>query len=481
MLLQDMLKTYNQQAAALFASNASRPWAINKEVALENEAGLFYSDEGFFTDCALEAPIGNATINPLYSLANMIPVFPTNDRKVSYGFLTSIDGITGDYPDAVCDPSPTVGDPSFCKAEFELGRISFQTKTLELDALLEKAHRGVREDFYLVGQVRGQSAIPTMEQLRDADFVRRAAVRRQLMLVVREFQRELIRLFWTGDPTNGATNTAGRGRAEFWGMSHLIADDYDDKDFVSGADCEALNSDVKTFGATVGSGEKSLFAYMQEMEDTLYQRAALMGLLPYESVIAMHPTTWSQVVKYLPCEMMGDSCVRPGYDPEISSGNTIVIGPSNDMSQVFLRNQMMNTMMIELNGRSYRVVLDHGIPLVKTTNPVTYTGSIYFVPLRVAGEVTLFWRHKDYRTASVQLSPLPGSATDMLGWSDSGRYHWVVEHVRRCFLVDGKVEPALTFTAPHLAGRIDGVTVSPLQSKPEWYSAGGGENPLIVS
>lgn len=475
MQMQEMLAEYNRQALAMFGPYNTNgfvsPAALNKAVGDQNEAGLFYSGSGFFVDCALEAPIVNLTLNPLFSLANMIPVYPTSDRKMVFGYLSQISGTTGSYPDFVCDDSPVVGDPSFCKAEFDIGRISYQTKTLEVDALIEKAHRGVREDFYLVGSVRGTSALPSSQQLSDRDFVKRAAVRRQMMLVGRAFQHDLINQFWNGDPTNLTQNTTNGGRKEFWGLLNLIANDYASKAGVTGTNCAALNSDVKDFGgptAVVGDGTANFYALLQELEDTLYQRAALMGLLPTEWVIVMHPVIWSQLVKYLPCEMMGDGCVRPGVST--NPNGTVFIGPGDGMSQVFLRNQMMNSMTIEVNGRTHRVVLDHGLPIVADVTPTTYTGSVLMIPMRVAGEPVLFWRHKDYSLIESQLAPIPGSQTDMLGWSDGGRYHWVIENHRRCFVIDGKLEVGLVFTAPQLAGRIDNVTVSPLQAKPNWQA-----------
>lgn len=488
-MMTDMLDAYSQQGLAVFSPgkgniyNWASPAQFGTEMKQkaasvlgnENAAALFYSAGGFFVDCALEAPIINTTLNPLYTLANMIPVVPTSDRKVTYGYMTSISANVGDYPDYVCDTSPTVGDPAFCKAEYELGRISYQTKTLELDALLEKANRGVREDFYLVGNIRGVSANPTMTQLRDRDFVQRSAVRRQLMILGRAFQNDVINQFWNGDPTNATMNTTHGGRKEFWGLNSLVANDYGSKTFVSGTNCASLNSYIDTFSGTVGDGTANLYAKLQSMENVLYQRAAMQGLLPVDWVIVMHPITWSEVLKYLPCEMMGDSCVRPGYDPTVESGNVISISANDGMSQVFLRNQMANTMMLPINGRTYQVVLDSGITIDETAYaagppvvPLSYTAPIFMIPLRVAGESVLFWRYKDYSLLESQLSPIPGSQTDMRGWSDSGRYHFIIEHSRRCFLVDGKTELGLVFNAPQLAGRIDDVTVSPSVSQQNW-------------
>jgi hypothetical protein len=429
-----------------------------------NEVALLYNTGGLFADCSLEASVLNTTLNPIYSLANIIPVRPFNVEKIRYAFLTSIGDPDDTYPDEPCDPAPVVGDIDGAFAEFYPGRISYRTKTMELDALISKAHRGIAEDLYLVGSVRGVSAFPTQEQLADRDFISRAAVRRQMQLVGRAFQRDLLNQLWVGDPTNVAVNTAGGGRKEFWGLNSLIDDNYDvalEKPFVTGTNTASLNSDVKTFNNVIG-GEESLYNYMQVLEDTLFQRASMNGLLPVEWVWVMHPTIWSELVKHLPCEMLTDSC---GY-----SNVSFTISADNGMGIQAIRQQMQNSMQISVNGRTNPVILDHSLPITTdNAGSPTYTSSIFLIPLRVAGEEVLFWTHRDYSLFDQVLSPIPGSAdVGLRGWTDGGKYHFIVERSRRCFEVEGKTEIGLVFRAPWLAGRIDGVQANRLQPAPTW-------------
>jgi hypothetical protein len=439
---------------------------LGEPLAHENEVALLYNTGGLFADCCLEASVLNTTLNPIYSLANIIPVRPTNLEKLRFAFLTSISDPTTDYPDYPCDPSPVVGDIDGAFAEFYPGRISYRTKTMELDALISKACRGISEDLYLVGSVRGVSAFPTQEQLSDRNFVSRAAVRRQIQLIGRAFQRDLLKQLWTGDPTNGAVNTANGGRKEFWGLNHFIADDYQtelNKPWVDGNNRASLNSDVKDFGSNVIGGEVSLYNYLQTLEDTIFQRASMNGLLPTEWVWVMHPHIWSELVKHLPCEMLTDSC---GY-----SNVQFTISADNGMGIQSIRQQMQNSMQISVNGRTHPVILDHSIPATQNVAGETplYTSTIYFIPLRVAGEEVLYWTHRDYSLFDEVLSPIPGTAdVGLRGWTDGGRFHFIVERSRRCFEVEAKGEFGLVFKAPWLAGRIDNVVANPLQQKPHW-------------
>ena len=440
-------------------------------VETSNEAQLFYASGGLFADCTLERPVLNATLNPTQGLANMIPVQPTTDEQVKFGFLTDIaDGEAGPQ-DTPCEPAPETGNVSACFASFGIGRLEYQTRTMEIDALIRKAHRGIQEDLYFVGDIRGVSALqPARELVGNNDLITQGAVRRQIMLWGRRTQKTLRSWFWSGNPTAGAQNGAGGGWKSFWGLNSLIANDYDSKAFVTGTNCAALNSVVTDISLETGDGQigiDSVYAYMQEVESSIYMRAQLMGLLPTTWVWVMHPITWSELVKYLPCDMISDSCSVP-------SGTTKTVNLNDGGTGIFnlaMRQQLMNTMSIDVNGRNHTVVLDDTVPVTQGTigtSPVypTYRASIYFVPLNVAGEDVLYWRHMDYSLFDEALSPIPGNLTDMRGWSDGARFHWIIERLARCFVIRGKVEPALVFRAPHLAGRIDGTLAVPKLVKP---------------
>lgn len=484
--IDNVIDAYREQTVKLFTQanpnghgiqivSANQLGNANKELKTKdglgevvdhsNNTALLYNTGGLFADCCLEAPVLNTTLNPIYSLANIIPVRPMNLEKVRYAFLTSISEPGTEYPDYPCDPPPQVGDIDGAYAEFYPGRISYRTKTMELDALISKACRGISEDLYLVGSVRGVSAFPTQEQLSDRNFISRAAVRRQIQLIGRAMQRNLLNQLWTGDPTNATVNTEHGGWKMFWGLNHLIADDYHtDKDFVEGTNLESLNSDVKDFEYNSIGGATSLYNYMQALEDTIFQRAAQNGLLPVNWVWVMHPIIWSELVKHLPCEMLTDSC---GY-----SNVTFTISADNGMGIQAIRQQMQNSMQISVNGRTAPVILDHSVPITKDgQTPPSYTSSIYYIPLTVAGQEVLYWTHRDYSAFDEVLSPIPGSAdVGLRGWTDGGRFHFIVERSRRCFEVEAKAEFGLVFTAPWLAGRIDNVVANPLQEKPNYQA-----------
>lgn len=433
-------------------------------LSAQNQGPL--NELGFFQDCQLEACIVNTTIQPAHSFFNFLPVKPSVQAERKIGFITGISGDdTGTLPNDPCDPPQTINDDiAACKMRYPYGRHSGRTKTMEIDELIERACReGNFDDFFFLGDHRGVSVDPTQNDINSRDLLTTAAVRYQMSLLGRSKQRWSISKLWTGDPAN---STANGGYREHIGLLNLITDDWDTNLVLApyleslSSDCSSLNSDVKLFDACLGATNADgygIYQMLQELEDTLYHRAFRMGLLPAEWVLVMPSTHWSELIKVIPCEMVADGC---------SGGVTNANDGGSGMFNMAMREQMRSSMKITLNGRSYPVLIDDGIPNVFTAGPpVEYESSIFFIPVRAGGEDVLYIDHKDYRRINQELSPIPGSATDLRGWTDRGRHHFLVNRVNWCFEVWSKMEWRLIFKAPHLAGRIDGVKACPIQAK----------------
>lgn len=434
-----------------------------------NEAQLTHVEGGLFTDCCLERPVMNLTLTPTRSLANMLPVVRRNTQVSKYAFLTEIEEPSGPLPEEPCDPAQPVGNIGACFMETRKGRMSHRTNTLELDRIIQKYCEGLTDDLFVVGDTRGVSSLMPANANQNISLMAQAAVRRQFQLVGRALQRKTLRQFWSGDPDNAAVNT--NAERQFWGMENLIADDYDTKAWVTGTDCARLNSDIKDFedtciGAANATSGVGLYYYMQELEDTLTQKASYHGHTNVEWVYVMHPTSWSSIVKYLPCEMLSGNCAQPLVGNTPLAGNVQL--NINDMGIATVRQQLQQSMRIDVNGRSYRVILDDSMPVTRagTAPNVTHTSDIYFIPLTVDGQRVLFWDVADYRAVARALQPLPGGLGAMRGWHEGGMFLSVVDQENYCFFVTTKMEGGLVMLAPHLAGRINNVVSCNLQQKP---------------
>lgn len=458
MSLDNILKEYSEQTRNLFASRTPgvQKDAYGTGVAQANQAQLFYVTNGLFADATLDATVINATIQPTVALANMLPVVLDNREVIKWSYITGVDEGADTLPDEPCDFGPSPGGVTAAYAFVEPGRYSVSTSTIEIDQIIRKANRGVHEDLYLLGTVRGVSAMPTPEQLSDRAFVQRAAVRRQMMLAGRKLQRTLLKAFWQGDPSDAAQNTVGGGRKAFLGLDIQISADYGTLSHVSGTNKTALNSVVydwdeecvNTTNATLGN----IYEALKSMEYTLWSRANHMGLLPVTMSIVMRPELWYDLLQVLPCQALQGGC----SDVQVTAeANTTVV-------EIFRQN-MASRMELTLNGRTYPIVLDDfitGSYVNGTAGEFTTTSTIYFVPMVAAGETMLYWSLMDYRLIDQQLAPVPGAARSMMaGWTDSGRFHHSVGlgGNGRCFKIDTKIEPALVLKAPQLAGKIIGV------------------------
>ncbi|HNS42794.1 MAG TPA: hypothetical protein PKN22_08555 [Taishania sp.] len=471
---ETVLKSFNDQVRNIFVpagvQNPDEFDVLKKAVGNTNASQLLYVEGGLFANCMLERPVMNVTITPKRSLANRIPVVRRNTQKSMYAFLTDIAEPSGSLPDYPCDDPQKVGNLTAAFIEVEKGRVSLGSQTLELDKIIQRYHQGITTDLYIVGDVRGVSAgIPAgMED--NLSLLSQAATRRQFQLIARGLQNEVLKQFWTGDPTNVALNTTNGGAKQFWGLEFLVADDYGTKTNVTGTNKTQLNSDIKDFESTCIGGQNAntglgLYGYMTELEDTLTGKASLYGYNNVEWVWVMHPTHWSALVKYLPCEMLGDGCgsFLAGGAVANTNGVTVV---SNDMGIATIRQQLQSTMRLTINGRSYMVILDDAMPLTITgTNPVSHTGDIYFIPLSVEGVPTLFWDSADYRAVAPALEPIPGGLGGLHGWVDGGIKLSTARHNGFCFDTQTKMELGLVFIAPHLAGKIENVVACALQQK----------------
>ena len=468
--MADLQKQF--MGAAANTGGGSRGGMLQKHTlgASANAMAKPLNELGFFVDAELERPVINATLSPIYSLVNILPARPANTAKTKFAFITGYGGDeTGTQPDYPCDDPETINDDvAACKIQFEFSRKALRSKTGEIDELITVASRGVYDDFYFLGDLRGVSATPAQQLTpNDRDLITAGAVRKQLSFMGRTWQKWLMKKLWEGDPANNTTNG---GYKEFYGLNSLIIGDYAGSSLpLTGTtdvnDCAALNSDVKdftSFGDGIVGGSGSIFQVMQELEHTLFSRAQQMGL-QVESVIVMPAVHWNEITKVLPCEMAGDGC----------SGATVNANDGgNGLFNVAMREEMRRSMQVTLNGRTYGVVLDDAITYTYDAANTSYTADIFFLPLVVNGEPVCYLEYKDYSLVSRILSPVSRANVNLMeGFSDGGRFLFKIQEDKFCFEIHGRIEPRLIFRAPHLAGRIQNVEVRPLQQKDVFFAS----------
>jgi len=441
--------------------------------ATSQQAENRYNERAFFFDCNIESPVLNTWYGPNTSVMNYIPSSPSLNVTSTSAALVSRDwGITGSEPSTPCEEPPTINEnDEFAKMSFTFGRINRQTQTKETSKLIELACQRAFTDFFFVGgtplELTNMGASASDDQ---RNLITMGAVQRQMAAMRQRIYREMATQVWEGD----TANDVGTGYKEMRGLVQLVSADYGtDATLVtleSGvqADGAILNSELLDFGSVCVGGDTSpiLYENLYEMADTLDQKAFLQGVEITGQLIVMRRQLWTQIAKHMFSEMAADG---------VTTGVINVTDGNGGVQAINARNALMATPQLMLNGKVYPVVFDDFIPNTTGTDGATgrpYDESdIYFLTTQVGGinggvVDTLDMQYRNYTAIEPALGPANQPSNDAKGWTDGGRYHFIIEELRRCFQVDMLVEPQLRLTAPHLCGRVQNVRACNLMTKP---------------
>jgi hypothetical protein len=379
----------------------------------------------------------------------VLPKLPSVTENPYFAILTGITDDVGAEATNPCDPNPT-GYMKACTITAQFGRIARDTNVIDIDKVMLQLNRGETNDIVLRGRLLGDTGFGDMTSTAGA---LNTVTKAEMVIAGVNLERKLAQHHWQG---NIANNTAGGGYKEYPGLDSQIATGHIDA--ATGVACPAVDSDVKNFAYDlVGGAGRDIVEYLSMLEFYLTNNARKMGLDPVRWVVAMRPELWFELSAVWPCSYLSHRCTTDG------ATNPIVI---NDNANVSMRDEMRNGRFIDINGNRYPVVVDDGIfehTNINNANvPVgSYASSIYMIPLTITGGFPVTYiEHVDYRAAASDIALLNGKERF---WTDNGRFMWVVEQNRFCYLLSVKTEQRIVLRAPHLAGKIDAVAYSPLQ------------------
>lgn len=410
---------------------------------------------GIFGIAGLDDQVISTRIAPR-GISSMLQINPTVYTDPMYPYITGFEETTGQTePSGVCDTCIS-GETESCIQTAPLGRVCRESKELEINRVFSRINPG-EMDLQLVNDVlqRDSPLVPSNLDARGALEVETV----WSMLEVGIFmQNALIPMVWQGTPLN---NTAGGGYKEFIGLDTLIGTNK--VDAITGADCGALDSDVKDFnwrqiGFTDANGNFLIVRMLNMLHRYLQHNAMRQGLMPVQWVLAIRPEAWQELLEVWPLAYFSTREVV------LPAGNTHFI----DASRVTeLRDNMRDGMYIDTAAGRLPVVTDDGIFEWDSTNSANvdagcFASTIYMVPLTYLGNRPgTYWEHLDYRKAQKDLATL--NETDMYWMSDNGRFMWTQEVAKWCYTVSGKVEPRIVLRVPQLAGKIENVGYCPVQ------------------
>jgi hypothetical protein len=445
---------------------------ITKALASQNTATLLQQPGGIFSTVGLDNNVISTHVTPR-GIGASLPVFQSNLTDPRYPVFSGFSAEFGGRPNAPCDEAPS-GYMKSGTLMAQFGRIAHGTPTIEADSLLDEA-RGVTTNLRLMGQMLGNSTIgPRMSDADVLDLV----VKAEMVGVGVQFERDLAKMLWQGDPAN---NSAGGGHKEFPGLDLQIQTGQVDAE--SNVALPGVDSYIENFGYNlVGGQNRDIVEDLSYMIYYLEDLAERTGMAPAEFRLSMRSELWYDLSAAWPCRYLTNRCSN------ISGANVVSL---NDGLQIQMRDRMRQGMFIEANGKSYPVEIDDGIFEHNNTNNAnvpagSYASSIYVLPVRARGNFsTLYWEHKDYRGVARQISPMGAGAQHLQFWTDTGRFLWSMDQQYWCFKLQAKVEPRVILRTPHLAGKLQNVLYTPKRhtrdfdpASPYWVNGGVSTRPL---
>jgi len=400
---------------------------------------------GFMSTPGLDQAVLSTHITPL-GIDQWLPAVPSTLTNPLFPVFTGVTDEIGSEPPNVCDDAPTALMTS-ATLTAQFGRIIRDTPTIDRGRLPQTV-AGEPTELSLLA-ARGRMGAMDIDMSPEGILL--DATRGSMFVLGTQFQRKLNKMFWQGNPS--VNNPAAPGYLEFPGLDRQITTGQ--VDAVSGSAVAALDSYVKN--ANYGLlGDYDIVAHLQDLERNLFHRALEMfGDATF--VIAMRPEMWEELTAVWPIQYstqsVGNLLTTTGVSVNVD-GNAVVTA----------RDNMRSSMQITLNGRTYPVVLDHGIYLHTSTNSAIpagrYASSIYMLPLTVYGGYNVL--RIEYLDFSKGAPNMPGLSGREDFWTDGGRYLWSVVQDATCFHLKARVEPRIVLQAPWLAGKIQRVAFHPL-------------------
>jgi len=424
---------------------AENGWLHTKAPATVWTATRLHGLGGIFSGAGLERDIITAMVRPR-GILSVLPRIPSVIEDPRFGALTGYTATTGDEPDSACDDAPA-GYVKACELTAQFGLIRRDTQTIEMDQVMLRANRGDHTDLILRGRVLGlQNVQPS--GLNEQQILNIHTMSEMVGAAV-QVERVL---------NTGAWTSTAAGNYGFPGLDFQIATGQ--VDATTNTACPALDSDIKDFGLNDVCGNTlDIVEYLSMLEHYLRWNAESMGLDPVQHVIVLRMPLWYELSACWPCRYMSNRCT------DFSAGGNLNV--INDESNVRMRDDMRNRMVIPINGTEYPVIVDTGIFEHNNANNASlaagqFASTIYMVPLTITGNFPVtYMEYIDYRGAQIDTNLLRG--TQEYFWTDNGMFSWAWEFIKWCYKGALKIEPRVVLRTPQLAGKIENVRYSPLQ------------------
>lgn len=422
----------------------------------------WYGQQGLF-GCRESDILINASVNDI-GIAGWLNWYPSIYRNREQGILSQMSKDTTDTKQT----GPCTTCPSYefkgCSMSWCFGRLCCETPELLADDMGVLPHENVRIR-------RWYGAVPGGPQGsvigRDDEW---AMVMAALCLRGHNAQ-----LMWPGDPAN---NAALGGYMEFKGLDLLINTGY--VDVVTGATCNAADSDVKAFNRRIVCESPqvnpwNIYQYMVQMYRIVQYRANTgLGspINPMDMVWVSAPEVIDGII----------DCIACTYYPCVAGAGSAALQISADRAAAF-RDRMVAQQVLHIDGVDIPWLKD---PFITKETGLAYgdeTCADLFLLTRRHGPMELtFGEFQNFAVAPDRT--FFGRDPVQIFNTDGGRFLWVIDFLKWCAIASGLLKTRIISLAPWLCARLTDVCVRTPQHYPSpiptdtYFVDGGHGTPL---
>lgn len=415
----------------------------------------------------IESPLISAILTPMGGVLDAIPVYNAGTPDGQFGgedgvFDTLITGVTSgaadlfaNQPTGECADGPVGGLLKLCKIANTFGR--YRIGVREVSMTRAGRHTAVGYPHMLqvlnspaLQQIFGVTATtPTLQNAIANEWYSR------MFESAVSFRRMFSQRIWIGSPANNSGQ-----RRDIVGLDiHINQNNKVDAD--QSAICTAANSDIKNFGfSLVGAAARDIAQYIEMAMDFVLHIADQTGLSPIDGVIVMRPELWREICNVWPVRQYQHALAQINL---FTNGRVMV----NATDAQAIRNQMIETRLLPIKGRMWRVITDDGISELDVNTAAQlaagqYASDIYFIPTSVMGGYPVtFFEHFNHNNAQEQV--LQNIAGQLTFTTDNGLFRWYINFRNGCLNATYEFSPRLRMRTPQIAWRIQNVAYQPLQ------------------
>lgn len=421
---------------------------------------FMHGPSGIFGTLGAERDVFSTRVMPRGMLA-ILPALPTVDTTPVVNYLTGFTDESGSEPSAPCTECIKAGQIKACRQGTAFGLICRETDEIDLSSIGQRVNRGEPFDLRLINDPLLNNAeiwVPSSVPRGVQDVLNREVLARWLTLGV-AFENKLCELLWTGNPANNV----GTGYAEYNGLERLVTTGH--VDVLDSTSCPSLDSDIKDMNyLSIENDAATIFAYMTMVYRFVKHNAVTMGFMPVQWTWVIKDSLFRKLADYWPCVYASFRCNATANDV---SSNVEAL----EMKR--MADEMYNSQYLLIDGERIPVVVDDCIPYEKngdagsSLDPGTFASDIYLLPWTVRGGYpVMFMEYFNYMQTGGPYGVMQAVSDGRLGsayWTDGGRFLWTFNQTRFCVNWVAKIQPRLRLLTPHLAGRLENITWTPLQ------------------